>query len=243
MRLLCPMLLLAAALAVMLPGQGRGEKTYMDLTFDDKTIDAPLGQGGTTIGEATWMHDNVRATVRAAPFDTPSLELHNTHASEAGPIVFDLPTGVVSSGLVGILVDLWFYQTGPGWEPHIVLYSSDWYELCRIAVQDNGSLTVRDTVVAATVPGYPTGRPLRVVLLLDMDSDAYSAWIDGVQWVDNRAMMVAGKSFHKVTFQTGWNSASENRFSVDRILVLDQLPPVPVKSTTWSGIKALIGYD
>jgi hypothetical protein len=221
-------------------GGVRADITYMDLTFDDKTIDMPLGQGGTLIGEATWFHANVQATVRAAPFDTPSLELHNTHASETGPIEFDLPNGAVESGLVGILMDLWFYQTGPGWLPQIVLYASDWNELCRVYTQADGSLTIMDTDVAATVPAYPTGRPLRIVLLLDMDLDTYSAWVDGVQRVENRAMKTAGRLFDKVVFQTGWNCAPENHFAIDRILVVDQLPPVPVHATTWGGIKALM---
>ena len=236
-------LLTALGLGLTLPLAAGAQVTYMDINFDDKTIDAPLGQAGTATGEATWIHSNVQATVRAAPFDTPSLEIHNTHVSETGPLEFDLPNGSVESGLVGILMDLWFYQTGPGWLPQIVLFASDWNELCRVTTESDGSMRIVDSGVAATVPGYPTGRPLRIVLLLDMDSDTYSAWVDGVQWVDNRAMKFTGRLFHKVIIQTGWDCAPENHFSVDRILVLDNLPPVPVEPTTWGGIKALMTLD
>jgi hypothetical protein len=54
-----------------------------------------------------------------------------------------------------------------------------------------------------------------------------------------RPLRLTGTAFHKIFCRAGYNCAPENRFSIDRILVVDQLPPAPVEPMTWGGIKAL----
>ena len=37
----------------------------------------------------------------------------------------------------------------------------------------------------------------------------------------------------------GWGSSDENRVSIDRIRIIDRIPPVPVEPVTWNMVKAL----
>lgn len=238
MKLFSPTLLLAAVMAGALPDQCLAQTTYMDLTFDDKTIDAPLGQGGTAIGEATWIQQDAMVVVRAAPFETPSIELRGVDQSNGGPVQFALPTSGISSGLAVIVIDYWFPRVQAGWIPFVEFYSSAWQELCEMTFRDDGSLTISDTELAATIPEFPLGRPLRIVLAMNMDSDTYSVWVDGIERVSGRPLMVAGTTYSQFTIQTGSGASADNRFSIDRILVLDYLPPVPVQPATWGSIKA-----
>ncbi|MHC4970477.1 MAG: hypothetical protein ACYTF4_17945, partial [Planctomycetota bacterium] len=62
--------------AIMVSAGGRaGASTLLEADFDDKTIDAPIGTGGAAVGEPVSVSPNIIATVRAAPFATPSLEI------------------------------------------------------------------------------------------------------------------------------------------------------------------------
>jgi hypothetical protein len=237
----CRLTILFATLALpgLLTGVALAEQTYMSVTFDDKPIDQPLGTGGTAVGEATSCDSQIEAIVRATPFDTRSLEIHNTDLVGNRNIYFGPSAGSISSGLAVVIMDLWFYQTGPGWMPYFEFYNSDWSELLRITTESTGTMSIRDSGVAAVVPSYPTGRSLPVLIAMDFDTDTYSVWIDEVQWVADRPMLVSGSNFYIIQIGSGWNCDPENRFSIDQIQVIDTLPVVPTQQSSWGKVRAL----
>jgi hypothetical protein len=220
-------------------GSALADQTFMQITFDDKAIDQPIGDWGTGVGEPTEIGENIEAIVRAAPFDTPSLEIHNTHATNTGYVIFELPGSPVSSGLVVIVMDLWFYQTGPGWSPYCELYSSSYQTLMSFFLRNDGGLTIFGGGDPVILPVVPTGRSFPVLIALDMDQDTFSVWMDGTEISADSPLMVTGATFEKVYLGAGYNCDPANRFSVDQIRVLDWLPPVATTRTTWGGIRRL----
>jgi hypothetical protein len=234
------MIILAALLTLgFSAGAATADQTYMSVTFDDKAIDQPLGQGGTSMGEASYCDPEMDAIVRAAPFATPSLELHNTDPVNNRNIYFYLPSSSVSSGLAVIVMDLWFYQTGEGWAPYLEFYTFGWVAQLKISLLTDGSIQIRDSELAATVPSCPTGRALPLLVAMDLDSDTYSVWIDQVQWVTDRPLSVPGGDFDKIQISSGYGCTPESHFSIDQIRVIDWLPPVPTVRTTWGTVRAL----
>jgi len=99
-------------IVLLLPGGGTitasPDQTYMEITFDGKTIGGPIGMGGSGIGEPFYVSEDIEAIVRGTPFDTPSLEIHNTSPTNVGLVEFRFPGSPVESGLVVIIMDLWF---------------------------------------------------------------------------------------------------------------------------------------
>ncbi len=138
-----------------------------------------------------------------------------------------------------VISDVWFYQTGPGWTPYLEFYDSGWHDLFGIYVMSDGTIKIFDSELAATIPSYPTGRSLPVLIAMDLDADTYSVWIDEVQWVADRPMKVSGSNFTRIQIGSGSNCAAENRFSIDQIRVVDTLPQIPTQRTSWGKVRAL----
>jgi hypothetical protein len=232
-------MLVTLVLPGLLAGVALADQTYMSVTFDDKPVDQPLGTGGTAVGEATSCDSQIEAIVRATPFDTRSLEIHNTDLEANRNIYFGLPDAPVSSGLAVVIADLWFYQTGLGWTPYIEFYDSGWSDLLGIYLMSDGTIRIIDSEIAATVPSYPTGRSLPILVAMDFDADTYSVWIDEVQWVADRPMTVSGSNFNIIQIGSGSDCAAENHFSIDQIRVVDTLPQIPTQRTSWGNVRAL----
>jgi hypothetical protein len=215
------------------------QQTYMECTFDDKTIDQPIGTGGATLGEPVWVDASIQATVRSAPFPTPSLELHNT-VDEPANLGFELAGAQVTAGLVVVSVDLWLQQTGPGWEYTVELYPIAWQRLVFIFVSEDGRIQLIDNAgEAAVVDPCPTGRMLPIVVAMDLDADTYSAWIDEIELVSDRALPNAALGFFRILVKTYRNYGQPSRLSIDRIAVTDYLPDVATVPTTWGRIRTL----
>ncbi|MBM3287361.1 MAG: hypothetical protein FJY88_08445 [Candidatus Eisenbacteria bacterium] len=225
---------------VVVPWASRADQTYLSVTFDDKEIDAPLGTGGTAIGEATWIGDKVDAIVRSTPFPTPCLEVHDTDVPYPHNLGFELPTASVSTGLVVIIMDLWYEQVGESCQPYIELYPAQWQALLRIRPQNDGTITLTDLsgTAAEGIP-CPTGRPLPILVAFDMDAGTYSAWLDGSQVVADRAHGNPNRNFYRVLINTSSGTDPDCRFWIDQIRVIDWMPSVPTRATTWGTLRAL----
>jgi hypothetical protein len=203
---------------------------YFDCNFDDKPINQPIGTGGTAVGEPTWVEPSILATVRAAPFVTPSLEMLCTSAA-GGNIGFELAYEPVTSGVVVVSADLWLYGSGPGQSFLMMLFSAAWENLPRAVFNEDGSLTVEDSNgLAATVPSFPTGRSLPLVFALDMDADTYSAWVDGFQVVSNRSHGVSNANLYRVVIASLYATVAGPGLSIDRVLVTGPSSLVGVES-------------
>jgi hypothetical protein len=94
-------------------------------------------------------------------------------------------------------------------------------------------------IAASATP--PLGRPLPVRWAFSLSEGTYSAWIDGIQVLTDRAIAVGTPNVMRFNFICGWAADPANRFWIDRILVKDTLEDVAVDRATWGRIKRL--YD
>jgi hypothetical protein len=219
-----------------LPYPARSGQSYLTATFNDKTIDAPIGTGGPANGEPSWVDAEIEVIVRAAPFDTPSLEIRNL--TDAGNMGFELDNPV-TGGIVAIITDLWLYKDNPctTW---LDLYNSDWNQLAKVMFSSDNSFSIYDAdgVVVSGVP-CATGRPLSILMIFDFDADTYSIWIDEVQQVNQRFLNITDPNFRRIIFFAGWDCGEGNRFSIDQLRIIDHAPQVPVEIPTWGRLRAL----
>ena len=220
-------------------GVALADETYLEATFDDKTIDAPIGTRGPAFGEPIQVDTGIDAIVRATPFETPSLEIHNKDLAESRSVFF-ATASPESVGVATVVTDLWIYEVGPGWEFSIELETKNWKTLSIINIRADGSIQIEDTNgEAALIPDIPTGQPLPVLFALDMDAGTYSVWVDANQVVSDRILRDVERGFMHIRVDTGSDGAEDNRLSIDQIRVIDFVPPVATVSATWGRIRTL----
>jgi hypothetical protein len=219
-------------------GIASANQTLLEVTFDDKTIDQPIGAGGGAIGEPDYVAAEIEAYVRATPFDSPSLELHNT-TTDNETVWFSLPGSAVSTGLAVIIMDLWFYGSGPGWTSGWTVYTADYQSLLTMRLLDDRRIHVGAAGTYFDYNNYPIGRSFPVLIALDMDADTYSIWMDGTLQGENLPLDLTGRDFKAIWFDTGHDCDPANKVSVDQIRVLDWMPSVPTSRTTWGRVRAL----
>ncbi len=216
------------------------DQTLMEATFDDKAIDQPIGTGGAIVGEPDYVTPEIEAIVRSAPFGTPCLEIHNTHATLNRSVWFSLPGASISSGLVVIILDIWLTGSGPGWEPYCEIYNENNQALTYFRFQADGTIAVGSGDGPIYVPSFPVGRHLPVLFAIDMDADTYSAWFDAIECVTDAPLERAGSDLKKIWFLTGSNCDPDNRYSIDKIRVIDWMPDdIAVEPVSWGQIRAL----
>lgn len=230
----------ACALLLCLAFPVLAEQTYMAITFDEKAVDQPIGTGGVLIGEPTWVDSQIEAIVRATPFATPSLEIHNVDYTNPHALGFQMVTGAPSTGLVVIVTDLWFEETGFGSEPYIEIYKASWYYLTRVRFCLDGTVRITDPNGTVEGPSFPKGRATPLLVAFDMDAGTYSVWIDEAPVVADRLHGVADPDFGIILFNTGYGDDPANRFWVDQIRVIDWLPDdIASLPASWGRIRAL----
>jgi hypothetical protein len=215
-------------------------QTYMEITFDDKAIGQPIGIGGATMGEPDWVDTEIEAIVRATPFPSRSLEIHSVDYQNPHNLGFMLPSLAVSSGLVVIIMDLWFEEEGSDAEPWIDFYKSSWSYLAKLYFESGGTIRIWDANGTIDGPTFPKGSALPVLVAFDMDAGTYSVWIDETPVVVDRLHGLADPNFSHLVFNTGYEDDQANRFWIDQIRVLDWLPGnIAVEPATWGRIRAL----
>jgi hypothetical protein len=221
-------------------GSALANQTYMEFTFDDKVIDQPIGVGGATVGEPSYVAAVFDAFVRSTPFETPSLEIHNASPMDNGSIWFNMPGSPAAEGTVVIIMDLWLYGSGPGWESKWTVYTSSYQDLMSLELWSDGAVRLTGAELDATIPSYPIGRIFPILIKLDMDADTYSAWTDGIQRVADEPLRLKDADFGAIWFSSTSDAAPDNRVSIDQIRVLDWMPDdVPIVETTWGRVRAL----
>jgi hypothetical protein len=220
-------------LGISAPAHAEGD--YMSVTFDDKTIDAPIGTGGPEVGEPSSVDEYATAVVRATPFATPCLEISNT--SLIGNVEFLLPSNV-SEGLVTIVTDLWFYPDS-GCEYAVVVRNGFNQVLTRITFAASGTASIWDLTgdVAQDIP-YATGRAIQVGVIVDLVGRTYTTFIDTVKQVDNRPLYSQIADVRGIRFIAGYGCPEGNRLSIDDVRMLDY-DPVPAEPTSWGTLKAI----
>ncbi|MFH1144811.1 MAG: hypothetical protein V1774_09735 [Candidatus Eisenbacteria bacterium] len=215
---------------------------YLSATFNDKTIDEPIGTNGPAYGEPDWKHDHIAAIVRATPFTTPCLEISNTSPDEGGTIAFSLVGAPITDGVVAVIVDLWFDEIAEGRSYTLWVRTPDsMHDYLILQFQDDGLIRVNDAVGFGGNFPYAAGRPFPILIGYDMTAGTYSLWLDGAVAFTDRDFSLAAAGIGVVQLATWTGGIPEARLWVDQIRVVDFLPPVAAGETSWGQVKALFG--
>jgi hypothetical protein len=234
-------LLLPILLTTLDAGRSQSEQVYLDATFDDKVIDAPIGTGGGALGEPVWVWTQCDATVRSAPCVTPCLEIMQKSSDSPGKVVFELiDTAYPISGMVVVQINLWFEQLGDGHEYDLRVFPWVTSEsLLQMIFKDDGRVIIFGTGIdTQTIGTAPVGRLFPLFLAFDLDARTYSIWLDEANLVANQPLGFTQEVLRQIWIGPDQSPVVGSRMWVDRIRVTDWMPSVPVLETTWGMVRA-----
>jgi hypothetical protein len=196
---------------------------HLQADFNDKTIDAPIGTGGASVGEPVEVSPSITAIVRAEPMATPSLEIQDNHDYSAGSARFEfLASAEITAGVFAISTDMWFHELSPGFDFFIYIreQGSSANKFGDLRFTPSGSVTLYDSNgYYGNIGTYEIGRVYPVKYEFDMDAGTYDVYLDGVLVVDDRAHGVVDRGVGAVLFGCGHDSDYDGYFNVDNIFV------------------------
>ncbi|MHC4589736.1 MAG: hypothetical protein ACYTAQ_10460 [Planctomycetota bacterium] len=221
--------------AIMVSAGGRaGASTLLEADFDDKTIDAPIGTGGAAVGEPVSVSPNIIATVRAAPFATPSLEIVDNNddppSGFAGAARFEfIGSAEITTGVVTINAELWF-DVLENYNLYVREQGTSAQSFVSIKFLASGNIDANDADGSLGIIGsYETGRVYPVSLVYDMDAGTYDVHLDGSLVVAGEPHGVVGRGVGAVLFGTAHDLNLDGRFYVDNISVVLSVVALDIK--------------
>lgn len=192
----------------------------LNANFDDKTIDAAIGTGGAGVGEPVSVDPAITATVRSAPFATPSLEIGDNSMVTGAAAVFEfIGSQEITSGIVSISANFEFsvldnYNIG------VREQGGNSKSFTNISLVAGGNFSISDANGFAGVFGsYQAGVPLQLTIEFDMDAGTYDILLDGSLIVDDRSHGITDRGVGRVLFGTGFDADLNGIFYVDNVVV------------------------
>ncbi len=239
-----PVFLLLTAALLALPPVSAAAETYLEATFDDKTVDQPIGTGGAEVGEPITVNEgDITAIVRAGPTPTRCIEIRDVDNYMAGAVTFEfLGSQEVTSGFLSIAVNLWFHELGPGRQ--FTLYVREQGgAACTFAslnFLEDGRVYLDDAAHPGDLVGdYVTGKIFPVVLNFYLEAGTYDLWLDGRQVVSQQAHGVAGCGIGSIMIGCSNDADLEGVLSVDGIRVTDFHQEVGSEPLSWGRVRSL----
>jgi hypothetical protein len=218
----------------------RADQTYLEALFNDKTIDAAIGTGGAVLGEPIAISYG-DATVRSTPFETPGLELVQTDPQYRMGADFGFLNDVVpSTGLVVVSMDFYFEEISSGHEFQMRFFTEGFMANFFVMQFMAGPVLQvwTDGVSPETIATPPIGSVLPVLVAFDLDAQKYSVWLNGESVVTDRALTAGGGPYRFFLGPRETPTVGQ-RMWVDQIRVIDWMPSVAARNTTWGRVRAL----
>ena len=230
MTALCSMLLVSSASA--------GE-IFLEANFNDKTIDAPIGTGGPTVGEPVLIDlGPAGAVVRDAPMPTPCLQIVDESDYYAQSVRFEfLGDAEIASGPVVIRADLWIpAQESSGFSLGVRERETSAGTFLTLYFA-GGDISATDAHGYLGVVGvYATDQVTSVRIAFDMTAGTYDLSIDGLQVVNDEPHGVVGVGIGAVLFGYLNDAEVGDTYFIDQIYVGDA-DPTPAEISTWGAVK------
>lgn len=237
-------LLLAALFILGSTTTSIADTVLLNADFEGKPVDQPIGTGGPTVGEPVYAGPQVLATIRDLHFPTSCLEISDNDDYSAGYVGFELlETGDAGFATAVVMATLWFTEEGMGDyytfgvvgesgsapRPHIGVY---FVNGSRVHLADAAGY---DTDVGS----FTVGRPIPLLMVLDLVTGTYDLWLDDVLLVVDRPHGFTAKGINLLTVGFGHDPDLSGAIYVDDVLVLATMSPVAVESVVWGSVKAL----
>jgi len=213
-----------------------GNGVLLEATFDDKTIDAPIGTGGAGAGEPIAVGSGVTAIVRDAPFATPSLEIADVQSNFADAVRFEWGSEA-TTGAVSISAKLWFEEIDYFFV-RVRERGSAASNFLNVEFRSAGEIFVSDAGGSVgNVGSYEAGRAVTIVIDFDLDAGTYTLGVDGAFLVVGEPHGVSGRGVGGLYVGTGFDPDLVGTLHLDDVLVVGPLPS-PVEATTFTAIKS-----
>jgi hypothetical protein len=195
---------------------------YLNANFDNKTVDDPIGTGGPDVGEPIEYDPFIGAVVRGIPMPTPCLQLTDESGTSAGAVRFEFVDGTeITSGSVGITVNLWFEE----YENYFLYVREQGTSMdifTNLNFSQTGEIFCNDENGDVGVIGtYQTGEHLRVRLAYNMDVGIYSIWLNETLVLGGEDHGVVGRGVGAVLLGCTYDGDLDGVMNVDDLFVAD----------------------
>ncbi len=208
-------------LILLLPVLALADFTLLDASFDDKTVDAPIGTGGPDLGEPIEVHAGLSATVRDEPFATPALEIVRVSEGSTAPVVFEfVDEASVDVGKVTVSFDV-IIVTPDNYELITVYEQGFWSStFAKIYTDSSGNLRLSDAAGYYGILGlYASQQFYNFRLVFDCVADTYDLFIDDVPIIEGRGHGKSGVGIGRLAFKIVHSAGLDSGFIIDELLV------------------------
>lgn len=217
-----------------------GDAVLLDAPFDDKTVDAPIGEGGALVGEPVSVSSGLDAIVRDGIFATRSLEIADIATSGTPFARFEFLDDLeVTAGNVEITASIRFSEVD-GYVFYVRENGTSGSSFTSITFTVGGALNVTDAngTAVSGAGSYVGGVDYLLEITHDLDGGTYSLTFDGTPLIENRAHGVTTKrGIGAILIGAQNDPEMDGSIHVDRLRVTSDAV-VPTETTTWSAIKA-----
>lgn len=229
--------------ALFIVGASIADQVYLEADFNDKEINAPIGNGGPTIGEPIQIDDaHITAIVRDGPMGSPSLEIGDIGDTYPGWTRFGFLDGEeLTEGVVNISADLWFHllSDGFGFNFSIGGIESTQPNFASLYFYPNGDIHLYKQEGHFGVIGtYETGKIYRVILEYDMDAGTYDVWLDNQLALEAESHGITESGIGSINVGATYDDDTDGYFNIDVIRVTDYFQATSSEEHSWGRIKA-----
>lgn len=219
------------------PAIARDDIALLVADFDSKTVDQPIGTGGPSAGEPNTVDPMVTAIVRAAPFESPCLEIRDNDTFAAGTVRFDFVDGnELTTGTVTFDADLWF-DALENFNIYIRESGSSAASFLNLGFGDDGSVFYNDKNPGGLLGTYTAGAPVHLKLVFRMEEGTYDIRLGGVDVLTERAHGVTERGVGAILFGTAHDADLEGTFFIDNVSA-SGTGVSPTKDQSWGSTKA-----
>lgn len=181
----------------------------LNANFNDKPLDTSIGTGGPSVGEPSFVHPLIEATVQASPMRTPSLQISNKTGARHGNVVFDFPgpEGILD-GELRVAFTLRAQNISSDFLFRLSNQADSACNFGTLELDANGNITASDAGGrSGAVRDWSPDETLAIEYLYYLDSRTYDLRINSILHLGNRRHGVVNpcESMSRLEYATDQN--------------------------------------
>ncbi|HET9031331.1 MAG TPA: hypothetical protein VFN25_00345 [Dokdonella sp.] len=191
----------------------------LNANFNDKPLNTSIGTDGPGVGEPSFVHPLIEATVQASPMRTPSLHISKPRGVSLSGVVFDLPgSAAILDGEMRVVFTLRAPDTASTFLFRISEQGSATRNFGRLELDAGGNVTASDASGSSGIlRTWAPDETLTIEYLYHLYSRTYDLRINSILHLGNRSHGVtdSAEGIGRLAFETDQNTA----WVVDDIVV------------------------
>lgn len=160
----------------------------LNANFNDKPLDTSIGTGGPSVGEPSFVHPLIEATVQVLPMRTPSLQISNQTGARHGSVLFDFPEpeGILDGDL-RVAFTLRAPNIASDFLFRLGTRAVSAYNFGTLELDANGNITASDAGGrSGALRDWSPGETLAMEYLYHLNSRTYDLRINSILHLGNR---------------------------------------------------------